>query len=71
MSDETMQEHRRQTRRRFAMAAFVCAVVETVYLLGWQPELAAPVVGWTYGLWGAIITGGLGFDSWADVAKGR
>lgn len=59
-------------RRRLALASFVCAVLETAWLLATGvPDGAAPVIAWSYGLWGAVICAYIGTASWSDVAAGR
>lgn len=59
-------------RRRFAQAAFVCAIAETGWLLGnGIPEGSAPLIAWSYGLWGAVICAYIGAATWSDVASGR
>lgn len=63
-------EHWWRWRRRLAIAAFVVAVAETVWLL--TRPMDGPVVAWSYGLWGTIIAAYIGASTWFDVAsKGR
>ena len=59
-------------RRRYAHVAMVAAAAETAYLLtAGVPDGAAPVIAWSFGLWGCIVCGYVGAATWADVAKGR
>lgn len=63
-------EHWWRWRRRLAIASFVVAVAETVWLL--THPMDGPVVAWSYGLWGTIIAAYIGASTWFDVAsKGR
>lgn len=59
-------------RRRYAHVALAAALAETAYLLGaGVPGSAAPVVAWSYGLWGSIVCAYIGAATWADVASKR
>jgi len=59
-------------RRRYAHVAMVAALVETAYLLiSGVPEGSAPVIGWSYGLWGTVVAAYIGAATWSDVAAGR
>jgi len=59
-------------RRRYAHISLAAALAETVYLLAaGVPDGAGPVIAWSYGLWGAVVTAYIGASTWADVAKGR
>jgi len=50
----------------------VAALVETAYLLiSGVPEGSAPVIGWSYGLWGTVVAAYIGAATWSDVAAGR
>lgn len=64
-------------RRRFAYAAGIVAVLETVALMvlaGFRPDAVEALnaaVGWSYSLWGAVICAYVGFSTWHDIAATR
>ena len=66
-----------KNRRRMAWLSLAVAFVETIALgiLGLCNPAAltamSVAIGWSYGLWGTIISTYIGFSAWADIAATR